>query len=230
MTTAEIEARPAGRSSRFERAWTAVRAEPLLVGLVVLAAVLRFATIDQQSYWLDEAFTVGLLREDFPHMLKYMTETEATPPLYYVLAWPWAHVFGTGEVALRSFSAVVGTATVPVMYAAGKELVSRRAGLIAAALTATSPLMIWYSQEARAYALLVLFGAASLYFFARILNEPIRRNFVLFGVFSGLALVTHYLAGLLFAAEAVALYWDPARRHATRRLVGAYALLCAALV
>ncbi len=107
-------------------------------------------------------------------MLKYMTETEATPPLYYVLAWPWAHVFGTGEIALRSFSAVIGTATVPLMYAAGKELVSRRAGLIAAALTATSPLMIWYSQEARAYALLVLFGAASLWFFARVLNNPTR--------------------------------------------------------
>src|SRR4051812_49265919 len=229
MTTAEIEARPAGRSSRFERAWTAVRAEPLLVGLVVLAAVLRFATIDQQSYWLDEAFTVGLLREDFPHMLKYMTETEATPPLYYVLAWPWAHVFGTGDVALRSFSAVVGTATVPVMYAAGRELVSRRAGLIAAALTATSPLMIWYSQEARAYALLVLFGVASLWFFARVLNNPTRGNWVGFAVLSGLALMSHYLAGLLFVAEAVVLWWDPARRRATYWVAGGFALLCAAL-
>ena len=90
-TTAE--AVPARRSgARPAGALAAVRAEPLLIGLVVLAALLRFATIDQQSYWLDEAFTVGLLREDFPHMLKYMTETEATPPLYYVLAWPWAHV------------------------------------------------------------------------------------------------------------------------------------------
>jgi hypothetical protein len=230
MASVEAQARPAGRPSWLERAWTSVRAEPLLVGLVVLAAVLRFATIDQQSYWLDEAFTVGLLREDFPHMLKYMTETEATPPLYYVLAWPWAHVFGTGEIALRSFSAVIGTATVPLMYAAGKELVSRRAGLIAAALTTTSPLMIWYSQEARAYALLVLFGAASLWFFARVLNNPTRGNYVLFGVCSGLAILSHYLAGLLFVAEAVVLYWDPARRHATRRLVAAYALLCAALV
>src|SRR4051812_16845270 len=230
MTTAEIEARPAGRSSRFERAWTAVRAEPLLVGLVVLAAFFRFATIGQQSYWLDEAFTVGLLREDFPQMLRFMTETEATPPLYYVLAWPWAHVFGVGEVGLRSFSAVIGTATVPVMFAAGKELVSRRAGLIAAALTATSPLMIWYSQEARAYALLVLFGAASLYCFARVLNDPTRGNFVAFGVVSGLALLSHYLAGLLFIAEVVVLYWEPAHRKATRWVVGAYVLLGAALV
>ena len=110
------------------------------------------------------------------------------------------------------------------MFAAGKELVSRRAGLIAAALTATSPLMIWYSQEARAYALLVLFGAASVYYFARLLNNPTRGNYVAFGVVSGLALLSHYLAGLLFVAEAVALYWDPARRHATRWVVAGYAL------
>ena len=192
--------------------------------------MLRFATIDQQSYWLDEAFTVGLLREDFPHMLKYMTETEATPPLYYVLAWPWARAFGTGEIGLRAFSAVVGIATVPVVFAAGKELVSRRAGLIAAALTATSPLMIWYSQEARAYALLVFFGAASLYYFARVLDDPSRRNFVLFGVFSGLAFLSHYLAALLFAAQAVVLYWDPARRRATRWVVAGFVLLGAALL
>src|SRR4051812_17058394 len=230
MATAEVRARPARRASRLERTWAAVRAEPLLLGLIALAAVLRFASIDQQSYWLDEAFTVGLLREDFPHMLKYMTETEATPPLYYVLAWPWARVFGTGEAGLRAFSAVIGTATVPVMFAAGKELVSRRAGLIAAALTATSPFMIWYSQEARAYSLLVLFGAASLYCFARILNDPTRGNFVAFGVVSGLALLSHYLAGLLFIAEVVVLYWEPAHRKATRWVVGAYVLLGAALV
>src|SRR3954462_7419587 len=156
MATAEVGARTASRASWLERSWTAVRAEPLLVGLVVLAAVLRFATIDQQSYWLDEAFTVGLLREDFPHMLKYMTETEATPPLYYVLAWPWAHVFGTGEASLRSFSAVIGIAVVPVGYLVGREAVSWTAGVVTAALGAFNPLLIWYSQEARPYLLLVL--------------------------------------------------------------------------
>src|SRR3954465_8256788 len=207
MTTAEIEARPAGRSSRFERAWTAVRAEPLLVGLVVLAAVLRFATIDQQSYWLDEAFTVGLLREDFPHMLKYMTETEATPPLYYVLAWPWAHVFGTGEVALRSFSALIGIAVVPVGYLVGREAVSMTAGVVTAALVAFNPLLVWYSQEARPYSLLVLLSGLSLLFFLRALRRRETRDLWLWALVSALALLTHYFAAFLVVPEGLWLAW-----------------------
>src|SRR5438876_576650 len=79
-----------------------------------------------------------------------------TPPFYYMLAWGWAKLFGTGEVGLRSLSALAGTLTIPAAYAAGRALSSRRAGLIAAALFAVNPLLVWYSQEARAYALLAL--------------------------------------------------------------------------
>ena len=61
-------------------------------------------------------------------MLDAIPESEATPYLYYVLAWPWARLFGFGEVGLRSLSALVGAAIVPVAYGAGAALVSRRRG------------------------------------------------------------------------------------------------------
>ena len=73
-----------------------------------------------------------------------------------VLAWLWVQAFGTGEVGLRLFSAVAGVATVPVVYAVGRTLASRRIGLVAAALAATSPYLVFYSQEARSYALFAL--------------------------------------------------------------------------
>ncbi|MGZ8693052.1 MAG: glycosyltransferase family 39 protein [Gaiellaceae bacterium] len=231
MATAELEAASPRRPAPWvARGWAAVRAEPLLVGLTVLAAVLRFATIDQQSYWFDEAFTVALVGEPFPDMLHRITETEATPPLYYATAWVWTHVFGTGEVGLRSLSAVLGTATVPVLFAAGKAFVSRRAGLVAAALAATSPLLIWYSQEARAHALLLLLGAASLYFFARALDDANRRNLAAWAVVSALGVLTFYLAGLLFAAQAVVLAWEPMRRRAVVWAGAGVAVVVAAIV
>ena len=59
-----------------------------------------------------------------------------------------------------------------------KELVSSRVGLIAALLTAVNPFLVWYSQEARSYALLALLGALSLLFFVRALNSPSRRSVV----------------------------------------------------
>ena len=93
-------------------------------------------------------------------------QTESTPPLYYSVAWAWARVFGYGEVGLRSLSALAGVALIPVVYGAGAKLVSRRAGVIVAALAACSPLLIWYSQEARSYELLALLTGVSLLAFA----------------------------------------------------------------
>jgi len=178
----------------------------MLAGIVVLAGVLRFATLDGQSYWFDEATTVRLLRMDLGDMLAAIPDSESTPPLYYVVAWVWTQIFGTGEVGLRSLSALAGTATVPVVYAIGTRAVSPRAGLIAAGLTAANPLLVWYSQEARAYALLVLLAALTLLVLPRALERPSARNLAAWAVFAGLAVATHYFAAFLVVPEALWLW------------------------
>jgi mannosyltransferase len=83
----------------------------VLAALTVLAALLRFPTLDTQSFWFDEAVTVTLVRDSLSGMLGALPDLESTPPLYYVLAWLWARAFGTGEIGLRSLSALLGTAT-----------------------------------------------------------------------------------------------------------------------
>ena len=89
--------------------------------LTVVGALLRFPTLDAKSFWEDEAITVFLVRRGFGSMLSAIPDSESTPPVYYVLAWVWTHVFGSGEVGIRSLSALIGTATVPVAYLAGRE-------------------------------------------------------------------------------------------------------------
>jgi hypothetical protein len=179
----------------------------LVIAIVVLAAVLRFAMISSQSYWLDESQAVHELHLSFTGMLSAWSSWEWNPPLYLLIAWPWAKVFGTGEVGLRALSAVLGTAVVPLIYLSGRELVSRRAGLVAAAFAAVNPFMIWYSQEAREYMLLVLCCAASLLFFARAWRTRSTRDIVWWTVFSVLALLTQYFAGFLIAAEGLLLVY-----------------------
>src|SRR3954452_10350433 len=142
-----------------------------LAALTLLGALLRWVTLGDQSYWGDEGVTVALVRMSFGHMLDTIPKSESTPPLYYALAWLWTRALGSSdEYALRSLSALAGTATIPVLYAATCELVTRRAALVAAALAACSPLLVWYSQESRAYALLGLATALTLWFFARALE------------------------------------------------------------
>ena len=181
------------------------RAFWIVAGLTVLGAVLRFATLGVQAYHHDEIVTASrVLRVGFGHAMDAVGFSESAPPLYYALAWLWTQVAGTGEWGLRSLSAAAGVATIPVAYLIGRELRGARAGVLAAALVAVNPMLLWYSQEARAYALLGLFCALSLLYCVRALRSERpeeKRDFVLWGVFSALALATHYFAVFPLAAE-----------------------------
>ncbi len=86
----------------------------LLAGIIGGAALVRFATLGHQSYDHDEAVTAWrVLRGDLGGTLHVVAINERSPPLYYVLAWLWSQVFGTGEVGLRSMSAVFGASRFP---------------------------------------------------------------------------------------------------------------------
>jgi mannosyltransferase len=174
---------------------------------MVLAAAMRFATIDVQSYWFDEALTAKLVSLPFGDMIDLIPESELTPPLYYVLAWPWADAIGHLEAELRTLSALFGIATVPVAYLLGREVVSRAGGLALAALVAFNPLLVWYSQEARPYALLVLLTTLSLLFFARALRRREARDLWLWAGTSAAALLTHYFAAFLVVPAGLWLAW-----------------------
>ncbi|MDX6697199.1 MAG: mannosyltransferase [Solirubrobacteraceae bacterium] len=176
-----------------------------LAVVVAIAAALRFATLGQQSFWYDESFTIRLVRGSFGDMLHGVSDTESTPPLYYVVAWLWAHVFGSGEVGLRSLSAVCGTGLVLVVFAIGRRLAGRTAGLLAAALTAVNPLLVWYSQEARSYMLVTLLCAGTVLAWLAAREPGARRALAAWALLSAAALATHYFAVFLVAPEAVAL-------------------------
>jgi uncharacterized membrane protein len=176
----------------------------ILGALVAIGAAMRFASLGEQSFHHDEVITVArVLPGGFSHMLDTVKRSESNPPLYYVLAWGWTKLFGTSEYGVRSLSALVGLATVPVAYMAATELAQRRAGLIAAALVAVNPMLIWYSQEARSYALLVFFCAVSLLFFARARRTRAGSDLALWAASSALALCSHYFAVFAVGVEAV---------------------------
>lgn len=174
-----------------------------VVGLTALAAAIRFSTLGLQSYRHDEAVTAGrVLLSSLPRTMHEVWAGESTPPLYYLLAWLWSHLFGVREVGLRSLSALFGTATVPVAFLAGRELIGRRTGLAIAAIVAVEPMLVWYSQDARAYALLVLLSTAALLFFLRARRTGAARDLGWWGACSALALATHYFAVFPLAIEA----------------------------
>jgi hypothetical protein len=198
-----------------------------LLALTLLAAAVRLSTLDQQSLWYDEAFTpVHVLRASLGTTLHDVVHTENTPPLWYVLEWAITRVLGTGAVALRLLSAIAGIATVPVAWAIGRELQnglvrpsrrpavgppmrmpSRRAAIAAAAFVATNPLLVWYSQEARAYGLFVLMASLAFLCFLRALSAPTPRRLLEFALTASFALLSHYFAVFLLLPMGLWLLW-----------------------
>jgi 4-amino-4-deoxy-L-arabinose transferase-like glycosyltransferase len=177
-----------------------------LAALTLLAAALRLSTLHLQSLWYDEAYTpVHVFHAGLGATWRAYVHSENTPPLWYAIEWPITRAFGTGAVALRLLSALAGIATVPVAWAIGSELSSRRAAIVTAAFVATSPLLVWYSQEARAYGLFVLTAALALLSFLRARREPTKRRVWLFALAAALALLTHYFAVFLLIPMILAL-------------------------
>jgi hypothetical protein len=208
-----------GARSRSRAFWA-------VAGLSLLAAVLRFATLGVQSFHHDEIVTAGrILGGGFGSAMEGVRDSESAPPLYYALAWAWTQLVGSGEFGLRSLSALAGVATVPVAYLLAAELRDRRAGVVAAALVAVNPMLLWYSQEARGYALLALLCAASALYFVRALDRGRGRDLTWWGVFSALALATHYFAIFPIAVEAIWLL----RRRGRAAAKGLWIVLLAGL-
>jgi 4-amino-4-deoxy-L-arabinose transferase-like glycosyltransferase len=209
-----------------------VRRNWFLLALIAGGALLRLATLGSQSFWLDEEATLNAIAgSGIADVIDGVEAGESNPPLYYLLAELWQSTFGTSEAAIRSLSALAGIATIPLVYGAASALATRRAGLVAAALATASPILVWYSQESRNYALLVLLSAAAFLCFAEALRDGRRRWLWGWAAACALALSTHYFAiafvlpqaGWLFARR-------PGSRTETALAGGTIALVGAALL
>lgn len=130
----------------------------LLLGLALIAAAaLRFQGLGSQSLWIDEFLMIQRASLGEPFRL---ADWFANPqgPLPALILRLWTSVAGTTESALRFPSAVFGVITVWLVYRLGRRL-DPAAALPAALVAAISPFLIWYSQETRHYALMLLAAA-----------------------------------------------------------------------
>jgi len=125
-------------------------------GIIALAAVLRFVALGQKSLWLDEIMSVRLAQmPSVADTVRAVAAYDVHPPLYPILHHLWMRL-GGGDAFARIPSAVFGVAAVGLVYLLARRLLGERPALAAAALLAVSPYHIYYSQEARHYALVVL--------------------------------------------------------------------------
>lgn len=143
----------------------------LLPPLAVLA--LSIWNIATPSYWRDEAATMAAVKRPFGDMLFMLGNVDAVHGAYYVMMWPLAHLFGTGESVMRLPSALAAAVTAAFVAATGRRLVSPWAGLAAGLLFSVFPVASRYGQEARSYAMVMAVATIASYLLVRVLiAEP----------------------------------------------------------
>ncbi len=166
-----------------------------LIAIVTFAAFLRFLDIGSESYWLDEIVMVRLAGDSLGALVEELRGT-ANPPVYILLGYAWAQMFGTSEAATRSLSALAGVTSILMIYLVGREMYSRKVGVLAALIMALSTFQVWYSQEYRYYAVFQLMALLTAFFYVTWLRYRYRLDLFAFIAFSILTAHVHAYAVL----------------------------------
>jgi mannosyltransferase len=166
-----------------------------LIILIAIGAALRFYHLDFNSLWLDEISTYNYSSSNFIGMWQIMlTGTDYNPPLFFILERVILVGFGISEFTLRVLPALFGTLTIFTIYLIGKEFRGAYTGLIAAGIFTFSPFLIFYSQEARPYALVLLLCTVLMWTLLRALKSNLTKDWIYFSVIAAALIWVHFYA------------------------------------
>lgn len=128
-----------------------------LIMATALGAVLRLYLLTGQSLWVDEMLTWQTIRPGIAAGFLEQILDSIQGPLYMAVTWPLLRLQDSA-LMLRLPSAVAGIATIPLFGLFVSRLMGGRAARLAVLLLALNPFHVWYSQEGRGYAFLMLFS------------------------------------------------------------------------
>jgi uncharacterized membrane protein len=170
-----------------------------LAGITAAGLALRLAI--PRGIWLDEAISIHQAHLSIHDLFENLQYGDRHPPLHHLALWLTVKAIGDGELAVRIPSIIAGTLAIPALYLLGRELYDRRTGLVAAAFGAASPMLIWYSQEARMYAFVELFGLLALWTQLRVIRNPSMGNWAAYILATAALLWSHYFGLLLIGVQ-----------------------------
>lgn len=175
-----------------------------LATVTAVAALLRFAHLGGDSFWIDEISVTALARDpEFPASL-VRRGGPFEPPLSFAAVRVAIALAPAGafETAARVPAALGGTAEVLFLGLLARELTrSRRVALVAATLLAVAPFALRLSQDARYYSLFSALALASWWAAARAWRSPSWARWCGWGVVVGVAQLTHPFTPLVVAGQ-----------------------------
>lgn len=173
-----------------------------LLAVTLVAAALRFIDLTGPSLWVDELLTWQVVRPGPDRIFHEQILDCIQGPLYMTVVWPLVRTL-EAEWALRLPSVVAGILAVPLFGAVAGRLVPGRPARLALLVFALNPFHLWYSQEGRGYAFLILFSLAAAWVYLEMLRSgPTSGRAVLFGLAAAAAAWSNLGAIFLWVAMA----------------------------
>lgn len=196
--------RPDEPSGRVSRALTPAALAAAVVGILVVAALLRFPRLSAERLWFDEVFSVVLSLQDIPELLRRALADQTNPPGFYLLLGAWVRIGGLGEGWLRALPAIAGALTPLAVIASARAFgLAWRPALVAGALAAASPLLTEKSLEVRAYSSLALVATLAMAQLVRVAlarEEPRVGAYLLLAALHAALVMLHYFGALTVVA------------------------------
>ncbi|MFB0533508.1 MAG: glycosyltransferase family 39 protein [Anaerolineae bacterium] len=174
-----------------------------LITIIMLGAAVRLYRLGYQSLWYDEAFSWAVATAPLKIGLAAILSDGGNPPLYQYFVLHPLHYLGQSEEIIRLPSVFFGILSIPLIYKVGRLCFGQKVGLVSALWLSLSPIHVWYSQEARMYAMVVLLSLGSVYFFLLTLRSSDWKLWLGFIVFTALAYPTSYSAFLVTLAQLI---------------------------
>jgi len=201
-------------------------AELALLGFSLLSLATCCVVISAKKYfWIDELFSWTLVTDQsLSHMLCALWHgADGAPPLYYLITRGWTSLFGTSELAFRSFSCAGFMVALVVTWITLRRAFGRWPAAVAALFVfGLSPLIAYQVGEARFYGLLTALVAIAVYLYARAVAAPsISRALALAIWVTHLALVYCHVYGLFYSGG-ILLAWIMSDRLSGRRWHSGY--------
>ncbi|MHC5594479.1 MAG: glycosyltransferase family 39 protein [Nostoc sp.] len=188
--------------------WSRYNISVLIV--VFLGVFLRFFMLSSQSLWYDEGLSLtnsdaSTLQESIS-IVRNIGNSDKFQPLYFIVLFLWRQLFGESEFALRSLSAILGIGSTIVIFFTALRIYGKKHALWSLLILTFSSFCVYYSQEARIYALAMFIASLQLYFFSRVLvkdegNQGISKW--LFAIFTAIGIFANI--NFLFSTVALCL-------------------------
>ena len=161
--------------------------------IIIISIFLRFCLLQNQSLWFDEGWSLVLSNgRSFQENLFGIVGREngdKYQPLYYLVLFYWRSLFGDSEFAIRSLSALLGVGSVIVIFFTTLRIYGKKHALWSSIILAVSAFSVFYSQDARPYALLIFIASLQIYFFSYSMSGDKNNKIIarlLFAVFTAM--------------------------------------------